>query len=72
MRRADDGVLGLLREHRTTPARRFGVRDIALFGSLRTEIWLSEAERYAREIDCGEVQPVSAEEVRREARALLR
>ena len=36
------------------------------------EIWLSEAERRAREIDCGDVQPISAEEVRRKARALLR
>ena len=37
-----------------------------------TETWLPEAERRAREIDRGEVRPVSAEEVRRKARALLR
>ena len=36
------------------------------------ETWLSVAERRARELDRGEVQPVSAEEVRRKARALLR
>ena len=36
------------------------------------ETWLSEADRRAREIDRGEVRPVSAEEVRRKARALLR
>ena len=36
------------------------------------ETWLSEAERRARELDRGEVQPVSAEEVRRKARVLLR
>ena len=36
------------------------------------ETWLSEAQRRARELDRGEVQPVSAEEVRRKARALLR
>ena len=36
------------------------------------ETWLSEAQRRAREIDREEVQPVSAEEVRRKARALLR
>ena len=35
------------------------------------ETWLSEADRRAREIDCGEARPVSAEEVRRKARALL-
>ena len=36
------------------------------------ESWLIEAERRAREIDRGEVQPIPAEEVRRKARALLR
>ena len=34
--------------------------------------WLLEAERRAREIDRGEVEPISAEEVRQKARALLR
>ena len=36
------------------------------------ELWLIEAERRARELDRGEVQPIPAEEVRRKARALLR
>ena len=36
------------------------------------EIWLVEADRRARQIDRGEVQPVSADEVRRRAAALLR
>jgi len=36
------------------------------------ESWLIEAERRAREIDRGEIQPIPAEEVRRKARALLR
>ena len=36
------------------------------------QAWLVEADRRARELDRGEVQPVSAEEVRRKARALLR
>ncbi|PKB68189.1 MAG: addiction module antitoxin RelB [SAR202 cluster bacterium Io17-Chloro-G4] len=34
--------------------------------------WLIEADRRARELDRGDVQPVPAEEVRRRARALLR
>ncbi|MGH6930560.1 MAG: addiction module protein [Dongiaceae bacterium] len=38
----------------------------------RDETWLKEAERRARQLDRGEVQPVAAEEVRRKARALLR
>jgi Putative addiction module component len=36
------------------------------------ELWLIEAERRARELDRGEVQPIPAKEVRRKARALLR
>jgi len=34
--------------------------------------WLVEAHHRAREIDEGIVQPISAEEVRKKARALLR
>ena len=36
------------------------------------QTWLIEADRRARELDNGDVQPISAEEVRRKARALLR
>jgi putative addiction module component (TIGR02574 family) len=36
------------------------------------QTWLVEADRRARELDNGDVQPVSADEVRRKARALLR
>ena len=36
------------------------------------EDWLMEAQRRARELDEGIVQPVPAEEVRRKAQALLR
>jgi len=34
--------------------------------------WLIEAQRRARELDEGIVEPISAEEVRRKAQALLR
>ena len=37
-----------------------------------SEDWLAEADRRARELDEGLVQPVSAEEVRRKAMSLLR
>jgi len=37
-----------------------------------SEDWLIEAHRRARELDEGLVQPISAEEVRRKAQALLR
>ncbi|MDX1250937.1 MAG: addiction module protein [Gammaproteobacteria bacterium] len=36
------------------------------------EDWLVEAQRRARELDEGVVQPIPAEEVRRKARVLLR
>ena len=36
------------------------------------QTWLIEADRRARELDRGDVQPISEEEVRRKARALLR
>lgn len=36
------------------------------------EDWLAEAQHRARELDDGIVQPVSANEVRRKAQALLR
>jgi putative addiction module component (TIGR02574 family) len=38
----------------------------------RDELWLSEADRRARQLDRGEVQPIPAEDVRRKARSLLR
>jgi putative addiction module component (TIGR02574 family) len=36
------------------------------------DTWLTEADRRARELDRGEVQPIPADEVRRKARVLLR
>ncbi|MDC8445628.1 MAG: addiction module protein [Nitrosomonas sp.] len=36
------------------------------------EDWLMEAQRRAQDLDEGIVQPISAEEVRRKAQALLR
>ncbi len=36
------------------------------------QAWLVEADRRARELDSGNVQPISAEEVLRKARALIR
>ena len=44
----------------------------ALSEEEREEAWLTEADRRARELDRGEVQPIPADEVRRKARALLR
>ena len=35
-------------------------------------MWLPEAVQRGRELDCGDARPVSAEEVRKKARASLR
>ncbi len=37
-----------------------------------SEAWLKEAQRRARELDEGIIQPISSDEVKRKARALLR
>ncbi len=37
-----------------------------------SEAWLKEAQRRARELDKGTIQPISSDEVKRKARALLR
>ena len=36
------------------------------------QAWIIEADRRARELDRGDVQPIPADEMRRRARALLR
>lgn len=36
------------------------------------EVWLTEAQRRANELDAGTVQPIPAEEVRRKVQSLLR
>lgn len=40
-------------------------------GDIQKE-WIAEAQRRAKEIDQGRVSPISAEEVRKKAQALLR
>jgi len=37
-----------------------------------SQSWIAEADRRSRELDRGEVKPVSAETVRKKAKALLR
>ena len=59
-------------DERAALARRLRLSLEEPLGEELAEIWLSEAQRRARGLDCGEVQPVCAEEVRRKARALLR
>ncbi len=65
-------ALGLSPEDRAKLAQKLILSLDLLSKDEINESWLIEAERRARELDRGEVQPVSSEEVRRKARALLR
>ena len=67
-----DAALDLPPDERASLARRLPLSLDEPPEEELAEIWLSEAQRRARELDRGEVQPVSAEEVRRKAGALLR
>ena len=57
---------------------RIGTSHVSVGADLRVrpdemeKDWLLEARRRARELDEGIVQPISAEEVRKKAQALLR
>jgi len=65
-------ALGLPPEDRAKLAQKLllSLEDLSEEESVQT--WLIEADRRARELDRGDVQPVSADEVRRKARNLLR
>jgi putative addiction module component (TIGR02574 family) len=68
----EDDALHLPPEDRARLAQRLLLSLDSLSDTEIEESWLVEAQRRAREIDRGEVQPVPAEEVMRKARALLR
>ncbi|MCH8894597.1 MAG: addiction module protein [Chloroflexi bacterium] len=65
-------ALGLPPEDRAKLAQKLLLSLDTLSEEESERTWLIEAERRARELDRGDVQPISADEVRRKARALLR
>ncbi len=65
-------ALLLPREDRAKLAQKLLLSLDALSEEESKQAWLVEADRRARELDNGDVQPISAEEVRRKARSLLR
>ena len=67
-----DAVLDLPPDERASLARKLLLSLDEPPEEELVETWLLEAERRARELDRGEVLPISAEEVRKKARALLR
>ena len=65
-------ALSLPPEDRAKLAQKLLLSLDALSEEESEQAWLIEVGRRARELDRGEVQPISAEEVRRKARDLLR
>jgi putative addiction module component (TIGR02574 family) len=63
-------ALSLPQEDRAKLAQKLLLSLDSLSEEERNQTWLIEADRRARELDNGDVQPISAEEVRRKARAL--
>ena len=70
-RTIERGALSLPPEDRAKLAQKLLLSLENLSEEESKQEWLNEAERRARELDLGEVQPISADEVRRKARALL-
>lgn len=65
-------ALRLLPEERAKLAQKLLLSLEAPPRSEAERAWLDEAERRARDLDEGTVQPIPAEEVRRKAQSLLR
>lgn len=68
----EDKALKLPEEDRAKLAQRLLLSLEALSDAEIAEDWLIEAQRRARELDAGTAQPITAEEARRKAQALLR
>ena len=65
-------ALSLPQEDRAKLAQKLLLSLDALSEEELRQAWLVEADYRARELDNGDVQPISADEVRRKARSLLR
>ena len=72
LKQIEDEALHLSEEERAAFAQKLLLSLDAPTMDEIEEDWLMEARRRARELDEGIVQPISAEEVRKKARALLR
>lgn len=72
LKQIEDEALHLSEDERAELAQKLLLTlEVPSEGEL-AEDWLVETQRRARELDEGIVQPVSADEVRRKAQALLR
>ena len=71
LKQIEDEALHLSEEERAELAQKLLLSLDAPTMDEIEEDWLLEARRRARELDEGIVQPISADEVRKKARALL-
>ena len=65
-------ALGLPPEDQAKLAQKLLLSLDSLSEDESDQVWPVEADRRARELDRGDVQPIAAEEVRKKARNLLR
>lgn len=72
LKQIEDEALHLPEDERAELAQKLLLSLDTSSESRIAEDWLLEAKRRARELEEGIVQPISAEEVRRKAQALLR
>lgn len=72
LKQIEDEALRMTEEERAELAQKLLLSLDAPSESEIAEDWLVEAQRRARDLDGGIVQPVPADEVRRKAQALLR
>ena len=72
LKTVENEALRLSPEDRAKLAQKLLLSLDTLSAEEAEQAWLIEADRRARELDRGEVQPISADEVRRKARGLLR
>ena len=72
LKQIEEDILHLPEEERAELAQKLLLSLDSPSESEIAEDWLVEAQRRARELDEGIVEPVPAEEVRRKAQALLR
>ncbi len=72
LEQSEDKALQLSEGDRAKLAQKLLLSLDVLSESEIADDWLIEAQRRARELDAGTVQPISAEEVRRKALDLLR
>ena len=72
LKQIEGEALHLSREERAELAQKLLISLDSPSENEISEAWLQEAQRRARELDEGTIQPISSDDVKRKAQALLR